>query len=196
MLNLPIQNLLSNQSKKINLITEEYDKINISEDQNRSFENIFLITSIIFTTLLSALTYYNYQKNTELTGKYSQLVTKISGFENSSISNTELENRISELENYKSLNNSKLKISEFFIFLSKIIEFSKGDQIVDINYTLSNKKIDYVLIINSSKLNLNQDINTFFQENLTPNKVEKVREVNIPNSTLKQYEFKGTYETR
>jgi hypothetical protein len=196
MLNLPIQNLLSNQSKKINLITEEYDKINISEDQNRSFENIFLVTSIIFTTLLSFLTYYNYQKNTELTGKYSQFITKISGFENSSISNTELQNRISELENYENLNRSKLKISEFFIFLSKIVDFSKDDQFVDISYTLNNKKIDYVLIINSSKPNLNQDFNTFFQENLTPNKVEKIREVNIPNSTLKQYEFKGTYEIR
>jgi hypothetical protein len=197
--NLPLQNLqnlLSNQSKKINLITEEYSKITVTEDQNKSFENIFLVTSIILTLLLSFLTYYNFQKNSELTGKYSQFVNNISGIESLEISQSELKSRVSDLEKYKASAISRVKVNEFFVFLTKIFTFLRDERIIEINYNLSNKKIEYNLVVNSSKINLNQDLNTFFQENLTPNKVEKVREINIPQTTLKQYEFKGTYEIR
>ena len=197
--NLPLQNLqnlLSNQSKKINLITEEYSKITVTEDQNKSFENIFLVTSIILTLLLSFLTYYNFQKNSELTGKYSQFVNNISGIESLEISQSELKSRVSDLEKYKASATSRVKVNEFFVFLTKIFTFLRDERIIEINYNLSNKKIEYNLVVNSSKINLNQDLNTFFQENLTPNKVEKVREINIPQTTLKQYEFKGTYEIR
>lgn len=197
--NLPLQNLqnlLSNQSKKINLISEEYNNINISEEQNKSFEDIFLVTSIILTVLLSFLTYYNYQKNSELTGKYSQFTNNILGLESSKISQTELQSRISDLEKFKESSANKIRVSEFFAFLTRVFTFLREDQIVYFTYNLNNKKIDYTLIVNSSRVNLNQDLNTFFQENLTPNKVEKIREINIPTSNLKQYEFKGTYEIR
>jgi len=194
--NLPLQNLLSNQSKKINLISEEYNNITVTEEQNKSFENIFLTTSIILTILLSFLTYYNYQKNSELTGKYSQFINKVTAIQNSSISSTELSTRIDILKKYKETVSTKVKVSEFFAFLTNIFTFLKDDQIVELNYNLNNKVIEYNLIVNSSKINLNQDINTFFQENLTPNKVKKIREVEIPGSNLKQYEFKGTYELR
>lgn len=167
--NLPLQNLqnlLSNQSKKINLISEEYNKITVTEEQNKSFEDIFLVTSIILTLLLSFLTYYNYQKNSELTGKYNQFVNSVSGKESANISTTELQSRISDLEKYKEASINKVRISEFFTFLTKIFTFLREEQVVNVSYISNNKKFDYTIVVNSAKINLSQDLNTFFSRKL------------------------------
>lgn len=192
-----LQNLLNNQNNKINLLTKEYRDAVISEPQNKSFENLFLILSISLTIILSTITYINYNLSLETNQNYNLFKDEVANFPNTTIDTTEIIQNIDNLKKFQELNSSKSTTSEFFFFLSKINSFLASEQLVQINYIKNNNKFDYELVINSSKNLLEQELNSFFRENLTPNQVEKINEVTInPEQNLKQYIFKGTYELR
>jgi hypothetical protein len=191
-----LQNLLNNQNKKINLLSKEYENFQVTEEQNKSFENIFLITSIVLTTILSLLTYFNYQTNLDISVRYEIFKNNLELSENIGISKSELQARISSLEKYRNASQDKIKQADFFSFLNQITNFLNQDEIVDLTYKQTGKKIEYALSVNSSRINLIQDLNTYFQENLKPFSIEKTAEIALPNSNKKQYQFKGIYEIR
>lgn len=191
-----LQNLLKNKSNKINLITEEFSKSEISADQSNSFENIFLTTAVIFSTILALLTYFNYQKNLEISEKYKNLESIISSTKNAEVPPEEIKSRIQDLEKYKSINQSKVRVGEFYLFLNQIISLLKDERIIDLKFTKTENVFTYTIVLNSEKNLIEQELNSFFQTNLYPNQIEKVREQNLPNTNLKQFEFKGNYEIR
>jgi hypothetical protein len=191
-----LQNLLNNQNKKINLLSKEYENFQVTEEQNKSFENIFLTTSIVLTTILSLLTYFNYQTNLDISVRYEIFKNNLELSENIGISKSELQARISSLEKYRNASQDKIKQADFFSFLNQITNFLNQDEIVDLTYKQTGKKIEYALSVNSSRINLIQDLNTYFQENLKPFSIEKTAEIALPNSNNKQYQFKGIYEIR
>jgi hypothetical protein len=191
-----LQNLLNNQNKKINLLSKEYENFQVTEEQNKSFENIFLTTSIVLTTILSLLTYFNYQTNLDISVRYEIFKNNLELSENIGISKSELQTRVSSLEKYRNASQDKIKQADFFSFLNQITNFLNQDEIVDLTYKQTGKKIEYALSVNSSRINLIQDLNTYFQENLKPFSIEKTAEIALPNSNNKQYQFKGIYEIR
>jgi hypothetical protein len=191
-----LQNLLNNKSKNLNLISEEFQKIEVSEEQSKGFDKIFIITSIIFSVILGILTYANFQKNNDLRFKYETFKSNLETVESSKITIENLENKIEDLKKYSKLNSEKRKISNFFVFIANITNFLEKEQIVQINYNINNKTINYQLYINSSRKNLDQDLNSFFSKNYKNNQIELVKQTLLSDKTLIQYEFKGNYELR
>jgi len=197
--NLPLQslqNLINNKTNRLNLISEEFQKINVTDEQSKGFENIFLVTSLIFSIILGSLTYINFQKNKDLEFKYNSFKNNLAAMENYQFTSEELKTRIEGLNKYIQKSNEKRKISSFFEFITEISKFLKDEQIVQLNYNINNLTVSYQLYVNSSKSNLDQDLNSFLQKNLLNEKVKLESQTNIPNSKLIQYEFKGTYELR
>jgi hypothetical protein len=191
-----LQNLLSNQSNTINLISSEFDSIEITEEQNQKFENIFLVLSISLVTILGLLTYYNYQNNYELAQKDSTLIELISESRKISLTKEELNNRISKLELYKKINSEKIRVAEYFDFVAKITDFLKDDNIVNFKYSQKGKVISYEFVVNTTRNSLEQDLNSFLKTTFTNKEVTKINQITIENSNLTQYKFAGIYELK
>ena len=191
-----LQNLLNNQRNKINLISEEFKKIEITEEQSNSFDNIFLISSIIFSILILFLTYFNYQKNIEVFLKYNNLANNLLTVQNTDYTQEDLEQRIQVLSKYNEVNSKKIKVAEFYFFLALIRSYLSEDQLVKINFNQNEKRFDYEIIVNINRNLLEQDINSYLQNNLISNKVTKSGEINLNQNNLRQFVFKGTYELK
>lgn len=184
-----LQNQLSNQ-KPINLISPENYSFEISENHDKSNENIFLFSSIALTALLAFLTYVNYIKSAEIKILNESIVDTTNLTE---INNEELTSKIEKLKVIKNIKESRTPVQSFFFFLKEINKVDNS-QFIDLKYQVLNKNIEFTLIINSS----NQQIEKNFQEIIKRNNfkasIEKQSESTVEGTDLKQYSFKGKYE--
>lgn len=191
-----LQNLLSKQSQNINLISSEFNAIEVTEDQNSKFENIFLIITICLTSVLGFLLYQNYKLNTDVLNKNYTLSEKIENLKSLKSSTQEINSKIEKLELYKKINSQRVKIAAFFEYYGQVITFFQKDSIVSSKYAKDGNNINFEVVVNSSNPSLDQDINSYIKSSLLSNQLTKVSEVNIPETNLKQYKFQGKYELR
>jgi len=189
-----LQNLLNNQSKKINLITDEIKNFEVSDQESNNFENIFTILTVFLIGILAFLTYFNMQKNTSLIEKNYQLKKIVLQTLTIQDSPEEIQSKIDTLTKLKNLKNSLTKNSSFFDFLALLSKNIQNDTLISLNYEKKDNSYQYEIIVNSNDTNFENNFLRFFKEKYPSQKIEKATEIQIPNTNTKQYNFKGTYE--
>jgi hypothetical protein len=191
-----LQSLLNNQSQNINLISSEFNSIEISQEQDTKFENIFLISTICLSAVLGCLMYINYNLNSQALEIYSNLSTKIDGLNEIGSSKQEINSKIEKLEFYKKTNEQRVKVASFFEYYSQVITFFQKDSIVSSKYSKMGNNINFEIIVNSSNTSLDQEINSYLKSLLLETSLNKVSELEVPGTNQRQFKFQGNYELR
>jgi hypothetical protein len=189
-----LQNLLSNQSKNINLITEEFKNLEVSDVESNNYENIFSILSIFLIGILALLSYLNLQKDREAYLKENYLRDRILKIETTQGTSEEIQLKITNLQKIKNVKNNITQNSKFFDFLALLSQNTSNDNLITLNYQKKIQQYEYELIINSSNPNFETNFLRFYKEKFTNLKIEKVSEIKIPDSNISQFKFKGIYE--
>lgn len=189
-----IQNLLSNQSQKINLITDEFKNYESSIEEEKSIENALLILSVSLISILGLVTYLNIQKSNELIVKNLELKSKVQKTASIDLSLDEIKSRNQNLQKIKDIKNQIQINSVFFDFLGQVAIFLKNDSLVSINYKKNNNLVNFELIINTNNKSFELFFSNFFKSNFPNLKIQKNSEVEIPYSETKQFKYTGIYE--
>lgn len=184
-----LQSQLNNQNP-LNLINPESFKFEVSDEHDKSFENIFLLSSIALITLLASLTYINYNKSLEIKDLNESILLETNL---TRIDKNELETRISKLSTIKNLKETITPIQDFFNFLKEVIKV-ENTQFLSINYKLLGKSIEFEIVLNTSNPVIEKELLEIITTNQFSTQLTKQSETTVEGTNLKQYFMKGSYE--
>jgi hypothetical protein len=198
--NLQLKNLLNlqNKSKTItNLIPQDLLNDNYTPDQNKNLMNFILAISLALGSITLAISYLNYQKKNQL-AEINKELNSIFEVTEARISTKETyQERINTLYKIKEVSGQKRNFSNFFNDIYEILNFSKNENLVSLKYEYLDKtRVSFVLIVNSQKSTLFDEIRSLTQMKTELSEVTLLNKIKLEGGAGYQYEIKGLYGSR
>jgi len=198
--NLQLKNLLNlqNNSKTItNLIPQDLLNDNYTPDQNKNLMNFILAISLALGSITLAISYLNYQKKNQL-AEINKELNSIFEVTEARISTKETyQERINTLNKITEVSGQKRNFSNFFNDIYEILNFSKNENLISLKYEYLDKtRVSFVLIVNSQKSTLFDEIRSLTQMKTELSEVTLLNKIKLEGEAGYQYEIKGLYGSR